>query len=382
MISSELAAAGEAAVVDRVKRTTAERPPPLPALTGLRFFAAFAVLLFHYGATFAEHAGIAAPLARGLHNGYLGVSLFFVLSGFILTYTHQRDTLNRRFLADFYMARFARVYPVYLLALLIAIPVLVAPLTARDVAAVLAMLQSWTPPRSNSGYLWVMQAWTLSVELFFYVLFPAVLLCVKQLNAPTTAIVAAVAAALILIFGLSSITPGTHDNSYMSATVLPIPLLRSAEFVYGVMLCRLTVLYPQLSKALGGNLFEWMLAITTVAILCFATDVHSKALFTVAIGVLIVQLAGGYGRVARALSTKPLLLLGGASYALYLLQGPIRAICNQYVPHPFDRILSPVVTIAGALAVFLYWEQPSRRILLSAYRSAMNKGEILIPKRR
>jgi len=219
-----------------------------------------------------------------------------------------------------------------------------------------------------------MQAWTLSVEFAFYLVFPGVLLFAKKLNPAGTALIAAAAAAIIVIFGLSSITPGTISIPHLSPfTVLPIPLLRSAEFVYGVMLCRLTVLNPCWSNAMGGHLFELLMIAIVVAVLCLASSVQSKALFTVAIGILIVQLAGGYGVVTAALSSKPLLLLGGASYALYLLQGPMRAICDQYVPHPFDRFLSPIVTIAGAIALFLYWEQPCRRLLLSAYRRVADR---------
>jgi peptidoglycan/LPS O-acetylase OafA/YrhL len=373
-MDSKLDISIDAVKVGHLTRSAVKRPPALPALTGLRFFAALAVLLYHYGAGFADRSGVPIPLAHMLHNGYLGVSLFFVLSGFILTYTHQRDILDRHFLADFYVARFARVYPVYLLALLIALPVLAHPLSPADVAAVLTMVQSWTPPQSSSGYLWVMQAWTLSVEMAFYLFFPAILLCAKQLNAVTTGLVAAAAGAVILIFGISSIPPGTPWVPYLSSsTVLPIPLFRAAEFVFGVMLCRLTVLYPQLSRAIGGNLLELLLAVTVVVTMCFASDVHSKALFTILVGVLILQLQGGYGVLTAALSSKPLILLGGASYALYLLQGPLRAICEQYIPHPFDKFLSPVITIAAAIAVFLFWEQPCRRMILSAYRSIANK---------
>jgi peptidoglycan/LPS O-acetylase OafA/YrhL len=373
-MDSKVDRAIDIAEVGQSTRSAVKRPPSLPALTGLRFFAALVVLLFHFGAGFAERGGIPTPVVHLLQNGYLGVSLFFVLSGFILTYTHQWDILDRRFLADFYVARFARIYPVYLLALLAALPVLAHPLSMPGVVAVLTMTQAWTPPLSSSGFLWVMQAWTLSVELAFYLFFPAVLLSAKQLNAAATALVAAAAAALIVIFGLSSIWPGTSSIPHLSpSTVLPIPLLRSAEFIYGVMLCRLTVLCPHLSKAIGGHLFELLMIAAVVAIMCVASNVQSKALFTVAIGVLIVQLAGGYGVITAALSSKALLLLGGASYALYLLQGPARAICEQYVPHPFDRFVSPVATIAGAILVFLFWEQPCRRLLLSSYRRSLAK---------
>lgn len=356
------------------------RLPAIPALTGVRFFAAFAVLLFHYGATFAERSGIPIPIAQVLHNGYLGVSLFFILSGFILTYTHQNDRLDGRFLSGFYMARFARVYPVYIVALLLALPVLSAPLTTMNVATVLVMLQSWASPQSSAGYLWVMQAWTLSVELFFYLFFPAILLCARRLNALGTGLVAAAAAGLIVLFGLSSIVPGTTDIPFMSSSLLPLPLLRTVEFVYGVMLCRLTVFYPNLSRRIGGNWAELLLTAAIVIIMAFATDVHSKALVTVLAGALILQLVRGTGSVSSLLSSKPLILLGGASYAIYLIQGPIRALCDHFIPHPLDRFASPLITVVGAIAVFLLWEQPCRRLLLTAYKTirlrAVREGSV------
>ena len=278
------------------------------------------------------------------------------------------------FISDFYMARFARIYPVYFLVLLIALPVLSAPLSPASMAAVITMLQSWTTPQSSAGFLWVMQAWTLSVEFFFYLCFPAILLCTKRLNGDGTILVAAGAAILIVTFGLSSVAPGTTEIPHMSSTVLPIPVLRIAEFIYGVMLCKLTVFYPRLSNVIGGNLYEFLLTALILIVMSFAADVHVKALVTVFIGVLIIQLSGGYGAISAALSAKPLILLGGASYALYLLQGPIRAICDHFLPHPLDRFLSPAITVAGAIAVFLFWEQPCRKVLLSAYRLFRNKA--------
>jgi peptidoglycan/LPS O-acetylase OafA/YrhL len=353
---------------------TVARPPSLPALTGVRFIAAIGVLLYHYGASFLERSGIPHPIAQLLHNGYLGVSLFFVLSGFILTYTHQTDIINERFIGDFYVARFARIYPVYFLVLMIGFPVISAPLSPTSMAAVILMLQSWTPPQSGAGYLWVMQAWTLSVEFFFYLCFPAILLCAKRLNAIATSLVAAGAAILIVMFGLSSVVPGTTEIPYMSSTGLPIPVLRTAEFIYGVMLCRLTYFYPRVSKAIGGNIFEFVLTALIVIVMSFGTDVHIKALFTVLIGVLIIQLSGGRGAISAALSSKPFMVLGGASYALYLLQGPVRAFCEHLVPHPFDRFVSPAITVGGAIAVFRLWEQPCRKTILSAYRFIRNRG--------
>jgi peptidoglycan/LPS O-acetylase OafA/YrhL len=340
------------------------KPPSIPALTGLRFFAAMAVLLFHYGAGFS--AGILpAPVTKLLHNGYLGVSVFFVLSGFILTYTYQNDPMDRRFVARFLFARFARIYPVYLLALIVAIPNV--PRTSLDVGLVLTMVQSWTPPSSLTGYLWVTQAWTLSVELFFYLMFPVILLVARQMNVAAIMFLAIVCAALIIILGIPSISPGTERIPFVASDVILLPVFRSVEFLYGVLLCRLMVFY----RLDTGPIFGAALLIAMILVMCFAWDVHSVAVFTILAGVLIVHLAAGTGFVVQAFSTSLMLLLGGASYALYLLQEPIRML--PLVAHPFDRFVSPIVTILSAITVFLFWEQPARKILLSAYKVVVGR---------
>jgi peptidoglycan/LPS O-acetylase OafA/YrhL len=78
----------------------------IPALTSIRFFAAVAVMMFHSGAGFSRNIGLPQYLVNALDNGYLGVTLFFVLSGFIITYSHYSDL--RRFsikaASHFYLA--------------------------------------------------------------------------------------------------------------------------------------------------------------------------------------------------------------------------------------------------------------------------------------
>ena len=140
------------------------------------------------------------------------------------------------------------------------------------------------------------------------------------------------------------------------------------------MLCRLTVFNPRLSKAIGGQLYEFLLVALLLIVLSVATDTHLRGLATVLVGMLILQLSGGYGAISAALSSKPLILLGGASYALYLLAGPIRAICERFIPHPWDKFLSPFLVFPAAVAVFLLWEQPCRKAILSAYRSFRNRA--------
>src|SRR5271155_1236018 len=96
--------------------TAAARRPDIPALTSLRFFAALWVVLFHVNAIGLNRGGSKVYLAFAL-LGYVGVSFFFVLSGFILVYVYAGRQIQKR---RFWQARFARVYPAYLFALVVA----------------------------------------------------------------------------------------------------------------------------------------------------------------------------------------------------------------------------------------------------------------------
>ncbi|MDX6231026.1 MAG: hypothetical protein QOI76_4416, partial [Frankiales bacterium] len=117
-----------------------EGQPRLPALTGLRFVAALAVVLSH----FSEQRLVDVPrrLVTFLDGGRTAVSLFFVLSGFVLAYNyaHLSTTDQRR---RFYVARFARIYPVVLLALLVAVPSILYARSRPDV------LLSWFAIKSH-----------------------------------------------------------------------------------------------------------------------------------------------------------------------------------------------------------------------------------------
>jgi peptidoglycan/LPS O-acetylase OafA/YrhL len=153
----------------------------LDALTGARFLAAYWVLLYHFTVEFrfdplpgkptTSHA-VPTLLAPILLQGHLGVDFFFLLSGFILAYTYLgADGEPRGGKRAFWVARIARIYPVYLLGLILAIPDLLASipnilgwqfLTAAT-AIHLLLLHAWIPV----GTAWNQPSWSLSVEACF-----------------------------------------------------------------------------------------------------------------------------------------------------------------------------------------------------------------------
>ena len=307
-------------------------------------------------------------MSRLLYNGYLGVSLFFVPSVLILTFTYRDKLVNARFLGDFAVARLARICPVYLAALLLGFPVLLVPLTPASAVKVLFMLQAWTPSSGLQGYAWVTQAWTLSVELFFYVLFPLVLPAVRRLSVPACALLAGGLAVAIVLFGSSSFTPSTALWPTVPAWAPLLSALRFLEFLYGALACRLMLKLRLAGSSLVGLPPTAACILAIVLVLGLSEQPSIKAVATVLSGLLIVQLSEGETPIARFLGSRVLLLLGGASYAVYLFQGSIRALCARFLRHPLDQFASPVVTLLVAILVFTYWEQPSRRAIILIYR--------------
>jgi peptidoglycan/LPS O-acetylase OafA/YrhL len=146
------------------------------ALTGLRVIAAYFVVLYHYGSSFANSVGVPHPIGKILSNGYLGVSFFFVLSGFILAYTYRNPLTTWSAKKAFFLARLARIYPVYIVALLASFFIgsqYVEPISIGAIPQ-FALLQSWVPYSASVQY-WNTPGWTLSVEALFYVSFPLVI---------------------------------------------------------------------------------------------------------------------------------------------------------------------------------------------------------------
>ena len=145
------------------------RKPQLPALTGVRTLLAVNIMLFHFT---PPHMKYLYPV---IDNSYVFVGFFFLLSGFILSYNYG-DRAGQLVKRDFWRARFARLYPIYLLSLVLFFTMLTAEWHARSHGEFLAgvvltplLLQGWNPMLAT---FWNTVAWTLSCEAAFYFAFP------------------------------------------------------------------------------------------------------------------------------------------------------------------------------------------------------------------
>ncbi len=359
----------------------------VPALTGLRFLAAMYVVAFHF----------ARPTNAILSCGYLGVGVFFVLSGFILAYVYGRTPERPFDRASFWSARFARVYPLYLLSFLLAAPAYISHRVMSDPSAAsrfakigigaatyLGLAQAWIP---GATHIWNSVAWTLSVETFFYAVFPFVVGPLARVAGRRLFIGLAgvwiadlVPAALFLFAG--------PFNDTVQTFVQEVPLLQFPAFLFGVLLGH------RYLRDESGERSAWMIyAGATGTLLAAAYSrfippvlLHNGLLLPF-FGMLIYGLAKGGLEKGKSpaswLASRPMVLLGEASYGMYLLQYPVwwavlwlsrNYRLEDYVTdiHTSRALSDPKVFCAGVIVLIglsvltlRYIETPARRWLRS-----------------
>lgn len=361
----------------------------LEALTSLRFFAAFYVVLFHY--TSIPGSAFEGQVTR---LGYTGVSFFFVLSGFILAHNyHQVDFAKPGALYRYALARFSRIYPVYLLSLLAGIPFLLAylgkampGLTTTMAASSLLVaplaLQAWFPGTACSLNC---PSWSISVEAFFYLMLPFLVTAimrnpVKALLATASCWLVTTAAyvwvwAIVAPNGsLISSQPGPTQE-IAAQWIKYFPPGRLPEFCLGLVLYALWKEQPQ--RYIPGLMICVFLMAATILVTQNSSipeiALHN-GLTALAWGPLILGAASMKG---GALSLPICEFLGRISYSLYLLHLPIfsavlafdkRALGQVLTTHyPTTLIvLTASLAIVCSAAVFIWIEEPMRRKISSA----------------
>jgi peptidoglycan/LPS O-acetylase OafA/YrhL len=346
------------------------RRSALPALTGIRFIAALYVVFFHFGASFAQRHGAPAPAFCFLANGWTAVTLFFMLSGFILSYTYSGQIEGSAHRSRFWQARFARIYPVYLLSLLLMLPFL-TELNGREAFSVLAMIQAWNPLHIGDAGAWNMPAWTLSTEAFFYLCFPFLLPLAEKVSTRLLLILGG--GLMLLIAFVHTMTP--LSDHWVQTLYIPLPVFRIPEFLLGMLsgLIFLRKKEPSFAPLLA--------VVSLLAIIVLEATISGFwiSLVVIPFTVLLYSLAAGDGWLVRILSGKWFVLLGGASYSVYLLQLPIRhwthlIFARHTAADGIDTVLSPILLIAVSILVFLYWEEPAREWIRKRFRSRIPSG--------
>ena len=349
-------------------------PPRLDSLTGLRWWAAFAVFLFHMR-VFAPlpHLDAVVPY------GNFGVTFFFILSGFVLTWSARPTTRT----TTFWWRRFARIYPAHIAALLLAIPVFystnpdpsqwwVKPLSIGTLLLSVLLIQGWSTDATIlfSGNP---AAWTLTCEAFFYALHPLLHRLFVRLRARGALI--ATGAVILLAFGYRIAVIVAPDAWFAH---LPLPVVRLSEFVIGIGIARAMLAgwrprVPPLGYYLaGGFALVWLVLASkfgfndpvSIGLLRTANE-WIIVLFTLTIAAVAARDLRGGGSLLR---TPWLVKLGEWSFCFYLVHATVMYVfLTVFGSQPTSwsnlgwHVAVFTVALVGSWVLHSFVERPSER---------------------
>ena len=359
----------------------------LDALTSLRFFAAAMIVIYHIEAYdglwgFDKSNPPVLPWA-------LGVSFFFVLSGFILTYIYPKlDTWTE--IRHFWRARIARIWPALFVSFLLALWLLSLDWEYKTGIANLLMVNAWIP-YPIYYYSYNSPSWSISTEFFFYLAFPLLIYRWRK-NWPIKILVSCLI--FVFLIALSNLLklpaqPSMENQGITRFALFYIhPISRIYEFIFGMLVAtfwlkRVERAQWSISRATLYEVGAVLLTITTMHFnIPLAKWIGSTWLGTgtsqwlsvsgimFVFGLLIYVMAIGRGRISAWLSHPYLVLLGEISLSVYLLH---QILLRYYVgnaaffPKVPNLISLTTFWVFLLLASYVMWslvEMPSRRLIL------------------
>ena len=356
----------------------------IPVLTSFRFFAALAVVIYHY-----EYQKRAVFPLWASSFGFEAVSFFFVLSGFILTYAHARspqsidlkiEVEGRTFLAR----RAGRILPAYILGLAIAAPFFVygtfyskiIPLSLFLTGLILVpfLAQAWYPPAAS---LWNLPAWSLSVESFFYVLFPILARTVNLLRPVPLLLLSLVFVAVLeqLRRSIPTLLENHFTKGNLEAFAGFFPPFHLPQFVLGIAVARIFLLRRPLTLPTSETLLAFSLALVSIVVYAKPqySAMSSPTILSTVFALLIYAGASASGVLSALFSGRTLVLLGEASYVMYILHIPITlwwgsTVARYLTLTPQQDFAAYFAVVIVASLISLQWiEKPARALIVSRF---------------
>jgi peptidoglycan/LPS O-acetylase OafA/YrhL len=331
------------------------RPPPahVTVLDGLRGVAVLVVLVYHFAWTFSERGPVTATIAACTRVGWVGVDLFFVLSGYLITrgLVARSDLPHRARLARFWARRFLRIFPLYYLVLLVGTAVALLVHAETPGAAYWLYLQNYTLPFDAWDRVrWTSHLWSLAVEEQFYLGWPLIILLRRpggQAALAMTILVTATVLRVVLLFHL----PGL-SRSVVAKLVYCATLTHADGLVLGALVAIAHTHAPELTTRLTRRFGRSVagLAYCGVVFLAVVTRgfnqydrrvaVLGYPLVAVAFAVTVGLAVDGAlpPRMTSALSRSWVTSVGRVSYAMYLFHWPLVAL-----------LIAPVLRLEGAM---------------------------------
>jgi peptidoglycan/LPS O-acetylase OafA/YrhL len=330
------------------------KPPALKALTPLRFLAALYVILFHQESSLSLHG---EPLLdRFLTNGYTGVTFFFILSGFILVYNYPQISDRSKF----WIARFARIYPLYIFSIALGVAHIARHVRMSSLSDLfipltlcITLLQSWIPRWANAFNF---PAWTLSVEAFFYLVFPFLLPGVRKHYRSLGVLL------VLLYFATAAIpTIMAAAGSSKLATSLaaseegPFPIFRLPAFLVGIV-GGLLFLHRGANARKYERIAFWIGVLSAIALLLVSPNQIVRPLRTAALAVAFALLTFGLASSRSRILCHPLSQLAGEiSFSMYLLQFPV-SLCVIAALKKLHVAYGDIFPLTALIAlIFISW---------------------------
>jgi peptidoglycan/LPS O-acetylase OafA/YrhL len=354
------------------------KPARLNALTGLRCFAAINIVLFHFSNP--QWFGFMAPVVNA---GYASVSFFILLSGFVLAYNYAERARARKLdRVRFWKARFTRLYPIYLLSLILSVGNLPGEYGEHThamfwagVALTPLLLQGLIPEIATFLNT---PAWTMSAECSYYVMFPWLASWKRPVGAKMHLLkmtgmwfLGMVPGALYVVFNPDGIAhPDRWSTGPWLQALKYTPYTHAASFVFGVMLASLDEMVPRASRLrlwLGLAGFAGLFGLLELGPIIPYALIHDGLLMPL-FGCMILGLAGE-NPLSFLFGLRPLVFVGEASYCLYLLHFTLWNLIHD--SHVLDRLnlsqfdpwISYAMLIGLALLALHLVEKPAQRQL-------------------
>lgn len=348
-------------------KTVVERPKlRLDGLTGLRWWAAFIVFLYHV----QIFAPVPGPLMAIFRQGYLGVTFFFVLSGFVLTWSFSTRVTK----STFYLRRFARIFPSHAVAWLLAVPIFysfdpagapdwVRPVEPGVLALSFVLLQGWSlvPSILFAGNP---AAWTLTCEAFFYAFHPFAQAFLRRFAVRGPLIAAGLIALLAFLLRVGA---WVWPTSLFAQ--LPPPIQHAPEFILGMCVAwairsgwRPRVPVPVGIASLGVTVLAIAAAplafpgtLASEILTRFGNEIFTLACVLTIVAVASTTLRGGRRYFADRVQVR----LGEWSFAFYLVHATVMYAVMRFVEPlapSWSNVLPAAVLLvaATALAAALY----------------------------
>jgi peptidoglycan/LPS O-acetylase OafA/YrhL len=360
------------------------RASSLPALTGLRFVATALVVVHHLAAVDVQFLPRVPAIL-----GNLGVTFFFVLSGFILAYKYTGRLADRASVGRFWRARIARVWPLHMATLgvsaiyLHGIGVRLSDLTGRFLINA-SLLHAWVP---NVAVYFSFNgpSWSISVEAFFYLLFPVLLAGLMWLRATSALKAAALLWAAAVATLIATLSLRAPDPEFDEWAFYIAPVWRLSDFVIGVAL-GVWFVSSRRDQALASRRRLGVELAALAAPAAVATGLSlwvspeqsgTNTVIAPAVAVTVYGFAVSSGPITTWLAHPLTLYLGEISYGVYMWHALLIGYAIRspwFVGNPtLAAVILVLATIAVSSASYHLLEQPLRRLITGTRRRDVTK---------